>query len=54
MIIRISKLAAEIGLTIAAVIAIGIALLAWRLSTGPISLGALTPILERALSAKDG
>ena len=54
MIIRISKLAAEIGLTIAAVIAIGIALLAWRLSAGPISLGALTPILERALSAKDG
>ncbi len=54
MIIRISKLIAEIGLTIGLVIAIAIALLAWRLTAGPISLGFMRPILERALSAKDG
>jgi Protein of unknown function/AsmA-like C-terminal region len=47
------KIFLEVVGTLAAGLAIVVALLAWRLSTGPISLEFLTPYFESALASKD-
>jgi hypothetical protein len=51
---RTSKLVLEIVATLVAGIAVIVALLAWRLDAGPISLAFLKPYIEAALSAPDG
>jgi hypothetical protein len=50
---RVSRTAFDIFLTLGVLIVIGVGLLGWRLSSGPISLGFLTPLIEHALSADD-
>ncbi len=54
MIVRTTKIALEIAATIALLVALAAGVLAWRLSSGPISLNFLTPILQRALAGGEG
>jgi hypothetical protein len=50
---RVSRTAFDILLTLLVLILLGVGVLGWRLSDGPVSLGFLTPVIERALSAGD-
>jgi len=50
---RISRTAFDIVGTLVVLTLIGIGILGWLLSQGPISLGFLTPLVERALSRGD-
>ncbi len=50
MVIRLSKLVLEILLSVAVIVAAAAAIFAWRLSAGPIPLGFLSPVIERALN----
>ncbi len=51
---RISRTALDIVGTLIVLTLIGIGIVGWLLSQGPISLGFLTPLVERALSRGDG
>ncbi len=46
---RTAKITIELVLSTALTAAVAVALLAWRLTTGPISLNFLTPLIEQAL-----
>lgn len=50
---RVSRTAIDIIGTLLVVTAIGVGILGWLLSQGPISLAFLTPLVERALSHSD-
>ena len=52
MVIRLSKLVVEFLVSIVVIVAAAAAIFAWRLSAGPIPLGFLAPIIERALNAE--
>jgi uncharacterized protein YhdP len=51
---RPARFLLEFIATIAVVLVVGVALLAWRLSAGPVSLSWFRPTIERALSGQDG
>ena len=51
---RISRTAVDIVGTLLVLTLISIGVVGWMLSQGPISLGFLTPLIERALSRDDG
>jgi len=50
---RTTKIGLEIAAVCLAGVAVGVGLLAWRLTSGPISIDFLSPYLEEALSAAD-
>lgn len=54
MLTRPARIIAEIVMTATVIASMAVALVAWRLSSGPISLAFVTPIIERALDPGDG
>lgn len=54
MIRRTTRITLEIVAVILAGLAVAIGLMAWRLSTGPLSIDFLTPYIEKALDVRDG
>jgi Protein of unknown function/AsmA-like C-terminal region len=51
---RVSRIVFDILGTLFVLLVIGAGLLSWRLSLGPLSLGFMTPLIERALSDEAG
>lgn len=51
---RVSRIIFDILGTLVVLLVVGVGLLSWRLSLGPLSLNFMTPLIERALTDEDG